>query len=328
MDARYGMTIPLEGLPLPEQRAWIAELAQLGYDDVWTAEATDLDGFTPLVLASQWAPSLGLGTAIIPASTRGPALLAQSVAALADVAPGRVVLGVGSSSNVIVQSWNGIAFERPLARTRDVVRFLRRALAGERVDEVFETFAVSGFRLARPPASPVPILVAALRPAMLRMGWAEGDGVILNWLSAADVARVRAELPGGGDAAAAGKQLVVRLFVVPSEDPAHARAVARRHIAAYLNVPVYAAFHRWLGRGEQLAGMWAAWDAGDRRGALAAIPDEVVDDLVVHGSAATCWEQVRSYVEAGVTAVTVAIVGSGADALAAARALGGPPSSR
>ena len=185
--ARYGMTIPLEGIPLPEQRAWIAELAELGYDDVWTAEATDLDAFVPLALASQWAPTLRLGTAIVPAFTRGPACIAQSAAALADAAPGRVVLGVGASSDVIVESWNGIAFDRPLARTRDVVRFLRGALTGAKVDEAYDTFTVSGFRLSRPPAQPIPVLVAALRPAMLRMGWAEADGVILNWLAATDV---------------------------------------------------------------------------------------------------------------------------------------------
>ena len=145
--ARYGMTIPLDGIPLAQQRDWIRELADLGYTDLWSAEAGASDGFTPLVLASQWAPEARLGCAIFPAYTRGPALLAMSAASLASAAPGRAVIGIGSSSNVIVEHWNGIPFEKPYQRVRDTVRFLRRALTGEKVSEDYETFSVKNFRL-------------------------------------------------------------------------------------------------------------------------------------------------------------------------------------
>src|SRR4029450_13075461 len=126
---RYGMTIPFDGLPLHAQRDRVVELADLGYTDVGSSEANGADAFTPLALASVWAPSLRLGTAIVPAFTRGPACMAQSVASLADAAPGRVAFGIGTSSNVIVEGWNGIPFESPYQRTKDMVRFLRAALA-------------------------------------------------------------------------------------------------------------------------------------------------------------------------------------------------------
>jgi alkanesulfonate monooxygenase SsuD/methylene tetrahydromethanopterin reductase-like flavin-dependent oxidoreductase (luciferase family) len=71
-----------------------------------------------------------LGTAIVPAYTRSPACFAQSVATLADAAPGRFAIGIGSSSNVIVQKWNGIPFDEPYKKVRDVVRFLNDALSG------------------------------------------------------------------------------------------------------------------------------------------------------------------------------------------------------
>jgi probable F420-dependent oxidoreductase len=310
----YGMTVPFDGVPLADHRDWYEELVALGYTDAWSSEADGTDAFTPLALAAAWAPQLRLGTAIVPAYTRGPALLAQSVAAMAEAAPGRFAVGVGTSSDVIVERWNGIRFERPYQRTRDVVRFLRQALTGDKVDATYDTFAVKGFRLGRPPAVVPPILVAALRPGMLRLAGREGDGAIINWLSADDVTTVVAEV-------GAGKEIVARIFVCPSEDADTVRMVGRRMIAAYLNVPVYAAFHDWLGRGPLLEGMWTAWKAGDRKAALAAIPDEVVDDLVLHGSPAAVRAHIQRYLDNGVTTPALAVIPLGLDLRQAVREL-------
>src|SRR5919108_5878010 len=97
----YGITIPFDGVPLPEQRELVAALPDLGYTEVWSSEAGGADAFTPLALASVWAPSLRLGTAIVPAYTRGPATLAEQVASMCQAAPGRFALGIGTSSDVI-----------------------------------------------------------------------------------------------------------------------------------------------------------------------------------------------------------------------------------
>ena len=149
--ATYGITIPFSDQPLSDQKELYRELVDIGYTDVWTAEVDGFDGFTPLVLAAAWAPELRVGVAIIPAFTRGPATLAGSIAALADAAPGRVVIGIGSSSNVIVEKWNDIPFEEPYKKTRDMARFLRVALTGEKVTETYDTFKVSGYRLSKVP---------------------------------------------------------------------------------------------------------------------------------------------------------------------------------
>ena len=132
---------------------------------------------------------------------------------------------------------------------------------------------------------------------MLRLAGREADGAIVNWLSAEDVRTVVPYVHEGGP----GKEIAARIFVCPSTDTDAVRAMARRRIAAYLNVPVYRAFHEWLGRGEQLQGMWDAWAAGDRAAALEAIPDEVVDDIVVHGSPERCRAHIQRYIDAGVT---------------------------
>ncbi|RZU76902.1 putative F420-dependent oxidoreductase [Micromonospora kangleipakensis] len=290
------MTVPLSGIPLADHAAVYAALDQAGFTDVWSSEVAGADAFTPLALAAAWQPGLRLGTAITPVFTRGPGLLAMTAAALAETAPGRFALGIGASSPVLVRDWNAVRFDEPFRRTRDVLRFLRAALRGETVDEVYDTFTVRRFTLERPPAVPPPVLLAALRPGMLRLAAAEADGVILNWLAADDVPRALAEL---GDRRP-GFEVVARIFVCPTEDAAHARALGRRLITGYLTVPAYAAFHRWLGREATLGPMWAAWAAGDRRGAAAAVPDEVVDALVLHGSPEHCAAQVRHYADAGV----------------------------
>jgi len=317
MTNRYGITVPFDA-PLNEQADLYKEFADLGYTDLWSSEADGTDGFTPLVLASQWAPTLRLGIAIIPAYTRGPALMAQHIASICEAAPGRFVMGIGSSSNVIVENWNGIPFEEPYRRTRDVARFLRRALTGEKVSEKYDGFEVNGFTLRRVPQEQPPILIAALRPGMLRLAGREGDGAIINWLSAEDVATVKPYVEEGG----AQKEIVARIFCCPNPDAEVVRAGAKRAIAAYLNVPVYADFHRWLGRSEDLEGMWTYWAAGDRKAALDAIPDRVVDELIVHGPPEQCREHIDRYHAMGVTTSAISIMPfGGIDPVEAARDL-------
>ena len=313
----YGMTIPFDGVPLHAQRDWIVELADLGYTDVWSSEANGADGFTPLVLASTWAPTLRLGSAIVPAFTRGPATLAQCVASLADAAPGRVAFGVGTSSNVIVERWNDIPFTEPYKKTRDTVRFLRTALTGAKVKEDYDTFSVNGFKLGLVPEEQPKILIAALREGMLRLAGREGDGAIVNWLGADDVRTVAPHVHQGG----ADKEVVARIFVAPTTDRDLVMNYGRFAIAAYLTVPVYAEFHRWLGRGEMLQPMWNHWAAGDRQAALAAIPEELVDTLIVHGTPEACREHIARYQENGVTTPALAILPFGLDQRQAIRDL-------
>lgn len=302
---RWGLTFPLDGIPLADQRRLVEALPDLGFTDLWSMETAGADAFTPLALASVWAPQLNLGTAIVPVHTRGPALLAMQAAALAEAAPGRFSLGLGASSPVIVNDWNAVPFDQPFQRSRDMVRFLKSALAGEKVDAAYETFAVRRFRLERVPAQTPPVLLAALRPGMLRLAAQEADGTILNWLSAEDVTTAVDEFARAGGA---GKTVAARIFTCPTTDADHARALGRRLIASYLTVPAYAAFHRWLGREDQLKPLWDAWAAGDRKGAAASVPDKVVDALIIHGAPEQVREQIRRYAANGVTVPVPAIL--------------------
>jgi probable F420-dependent oxidoreductase len=315
---RWGITLPLPGYPLAEQRDLVSSLADLGYTDAWSSELSGIDAFTPLVLASQWTDQVRFGTAIAAVYTRGPALLAMTAATLAELAPGRFVLGIGTSTPVVVEQWNGVGFEAPYQRSRDTLRFLRTALTGQKVTEQYETFTINGFRLERPPAIQPRLALAALRPGMVKLAASEADAAITNWLSPSDTRAVRA-------AAGPDCELIARIFVCPTTDTDLARTIGRRMLTAYLTVPAYAAFHKWLGRGDLLRPMQEKWAAGDRRGASAAIPDDVVDDLLIYGDMATCRERVDAYRGSGLDTPVIALVPPpGIDVAAAVRGLAPP----
>ena len=308
---RLGMTVPVAGETMAELPAVLDELAAAGYFDIWTSEVNATDAFAPLLMAAQRVPRLRLGTSIAGVFSRSPALMAMSALAVAELSDQPVYVGVGSSSQNMVEQWHGTAFVQPYQRVRDTVRFLRAAFAGERVTFRGDTFEVDGFRLGRVPPHPPRILVAALREGMLRMAGRESDGVVLNWLSPDDTARVVQYVLDGNPAA----DVVARLFVVTAADRETARGMARRMVTAYLNTGVYAEYQRWLGRGPALEAMWAAWQAGDRRGALAAVPDSVIDELFVIGTPAEIRSGVADYVRAGITIPVLAVLAPDRDSI-------------
>src|SRR5437773_5160123 len=154
MQKRWSLSVPLDGYTLAEHGDIAREAERLGYTDAWSFEVDGTDCFSPLAAVAA-ATQMRLGTAIANVYTRGPATLAQSAAGIAEMAPGRFHFGIGSGSQPIVEMWNGGHFEKPVKRVREMVQFLRSALAGERVAFEGETFSVDGFRLSRPPSHPI-----------------------------------------------------------------------------------------------------------------------------------------------------------------------------
>ncbi|MBI2767730.1 MAG: LLM class F420-dependent oxidoreductase [Chloroflexi bacterium] len=303
MTQRWGLTIPLSDRPLREQSALLVEAERLGYTDLWSSEVNATDGFTPLVQAAMVTTKARLGTAIVSSYTRGPLTLAMQAASLAELAPGRVVLGLGSASVPIVEWWNGIAFERPLSHVRDTAQLVRRVLDGENVTAKLPTVEVRRATYARPIEGRIPIYLAALRPNMLALAGQVADGVIINLLSPRDVPKVvkvvrDAAEQAGRDPAAI--EVVCRIFTCASPNREAALEVARRFLAGYLTVPTYTKFQQWLGRGKVLQPLFDAWAAGDRKKALAVLPPEVVDELVINGTPEHCRAKILEYCAAGV----------------------------
>lgn len=298
-EPRWGVNLPLPDRPLAAHRRTIEALPDLGFDQVWTGEGGGFDAFTPLTAAAAWQPRLSVGTGVVPVFTRGHGVLAQTAATLAELTEGEVLLGVGSSVPAHVTGLNGVPFGSPLARVRDTVRFLTRAFRGETIVEDFETFSATGYSLGFRPARPPKVIVGALRQKMMRLAYDEADGAILNLLGADDLPGVLAR----ADAPRPGKRTIVKLFVCPTEDRELARASGRGFLGWILNQKPYHAFHAELPRAPRLIASQERFLQGDRRGAAAAIPDDVVDELWISGSPERCREQIARFVLPGVTTV-------------------------
>ncbi len=288
MAQRWGLTLPLPGLTLAAHEGLVKQAEAAGYTDFWSGETNGPDGFTPLALSAAWTERARLGTGIVGVFQRGPALLAQEAAALASASDGRFVLGIGSSSDRIVEGWNGIPFERPLAKVRETLDFLDAALAGERT--------ASGFKLESAPAQPVPVVLAALRGKMLELAVERASGAFTNFLPLGGLPKVTAQLGGAPE----GFELLCRFFCLPGEREA-VEPLARFMFSSYITVPVYAAFYRWLGYGEQITPMIEAWESGDRQGAAAAAPWELIEEMFIFGTPAEMKERIDSFVAGGIT---------------------------
>ncbi len=245
---------------------------------------------------------------------------------LADASEGRFALGVGASSPVIVERWNGLAFDRPLTRVRETVGLLRAMLAGERTDFDGETIASHGYR--QPPTEhPVPIVLGALRERMLRLAGELGDGVALNLAPRASlpnlIATMREGIPTGSDYGLAGREVIARHQVLVTDDPERARETFRRKFTAYLGTGVYNRFLAWCGFEREARALAAAWRAGDREGTRAVLDAAMIDRIAVIGSAEHCRELLRETSSAGVdTHVLVPLTDDPAEARATQAALG------
>ena len=286
-----------------------------GYDAIWLAETNGPDSASlagALAVATERAT---IGTAIVPVYNRTPAVLAMTAATLAGLAPGRFVLGLGSSSHAIVEDWNGVPFEQPLERVRETVAIVREALAGRKTSFLGKTVRSRGLRLGTLPPEPVPIYLAALRERMLELAGEVGEGLIVNLFPVSAMPRILAAYRRG--AAGAGRdasrdEVVCRFQVAVTDDVPAARRLIRMVFTGYVAQPVYNAYFRWCGFEEEARAVAAAFARGDRAASAAAMTDAMIDRIAILGSAEQCREQIAEFVSAGVTTPVIAPIATDA----------------
>jgi 5,10-methylenetetrahydromethanopterin reductase len=302
MQSRWASTpgIALMGADVPSRViTWARAAERAGLGSAWIIE----DYFHPGAYALAGAAAavtdrLAIGLGVVNPYTRHPALLAMETAALAGIAPGRVVLGLGSSNRRWIESQMGIPFKTPLGGLRESVAIVRCLLAGERVSFRGEVFTVDDVELEWSPPGTVPVLLGVKGPKALRLAGEIADGVHCAVLASPEHVRRVRESAG---AARRGFTVVAYVIVGISPDGARARDAVKPLIARYLGL---------------LHGQSILLDAGlgpdhtrpfreaVERGAPAAqlVDDALIDTLAVAGTPEHCREQLARWARAGLDA--------------------------
>ena len=311
MDSRWtdSLGVALLGHGLPGRATeWARAAERAGLASLWVIEDYFHPGAYSLAAAAAAVTErIVIGLGVVNPYTRHPALVAMETAALAGIAPGRVVLGLGSSNRRWIEAQMAIPFKTPLAGLREGVEIVRRLLDGQRVTHAGEVFSVHDVALETPPAVRVPILLGVKGPRALALAAEIADGVHCSIMaSPAHVRRVRATTAAREDFT-----VIAYVPVAVADDGAQARASLRPLLARYLG-----ALH-----GQSIlvdAGLDAARTQPFRdaltagRPAAELVTDEIIDTLAIAGTPAECRAALARWVEAGLDAV-IAVVPAGAD---------------
>ena len=314
----------------PPGAAWrdtmrIARLAERqGYDCLTVGEAWGEDALTSLAQLAAATERIRVGSSIVPVFGRTPANLAMAALNLDLMSEGRFFLGLGASGRLVIEDFHGERFSKPLSRMREYIAFIRKAAAGERLDHDGEFFKTRRFRIRfAPHRARLPIYIASLTPASLRLTGEVADGWLPIFFAPGRMDALFADIAAGADAAGRSLSDVAvspQVSIYPTDDPDAARDRERPHIAFYIGGMgvFYHQYMRRIGFGEQADAVRAAYMARERDKAAALVTDEMVDAFTIIGDAAQCREQMQAYFDAGADEIRLVFNEPDADAYIAA----------
>ena len=277
----------------------------LGYESVYTTHIAARDSLVVLAAYSTRTERIKLGTGVLPIYSRTPVATAQAAATIDELSGGRMVLGLGVAHQVTVENWFGSTIGKPVAEMREYVGAVRAMFRGEDPNADAERFPTRFRFMGYEPRPDLPVYVAALSPAMLRLAGAIGDGVML-WLCNPDYIRdvVVPEVTKGRERAGKsleGFDIVAAVPAAVTEDADSARASLRGELIPYFSLPFYRAMIERSGYGDEIGAFDDAMGRGDTETAAAAISDRFLEQLAAVGSATDAEASVRRYIDAGAT---------------------------
>ena len=280
----------------------------LGYESAYVSHIAGRESLTVLTAYAHVTERIRLGTGVVPIYTRTPATMAQTAATIDEISGGRLNLGLGVSHRPVVEGWHGQTIDSPVAEMREYVSIVRAILSGED-PPAGEKWRTSFRLVGLDPRPDLPIYIAALSPAMLRLAGELGQGVLL-WLCVPDYIRsvVIPEVTAGRERAGLpleGFQIVPAVPSGVTDDPEAAYAGLRRELLTYFGLPFYRAMIERSGFGEEIAAFDAAAAEGDVERMQAAISQRFLDELSGIGDESTVRAGVERYRAAGATSPSV-----------------------
>ncbi|MBO4252495.1 LLM class flavin-dependent oxidoreductase [Streptomyces griseorubiginosus] len=306
-----------------EQADFVVEAEKLGLDVCWVAEAWGSDAPSALGYYAALTDRMLLGSGVLQLGTRTPVAVAQIAITLANLSGGRFLLGLGASGPQVIEGLHGVPFARPLARMRETVEIVRRVFDGGRLSYQGSQFSIPlpggdavPMRLSTRPEHPVPVHLAALSPAMLRLTGEVADG----WLGTSFVPEGAAgayfaHLDEG--LARAGRNRAdldvcqgAEVAFAPDEAALGALTARRKKELAFslggmgsASTNFYNAAYSRQGWAEVAAEVRERWQAGDRDGAAGLVTDEMVLATTLIGTEPMVRRRLRVWRDAGVTTV-------------------------
>ena len=294
----------------------------LGFDTAWTAEAYGNDAVTSATWLLAHTTKLKVGTAIMQMPARTPAMAAMTAMSLDHLSGGRFILGLGPSGPQVVEGWHGLPYGKPLTRTREYIEIIRKIMAREAPLEHHGThydIPVTGAGttgLGKPLKSilhgdpTLPIYTASISPNGLRCAGEVADGVFPLWMNPERFEILGDPLAEGFAKAGGGKGLddfaiCAGVTVLLGDDVEKARMPAKMNLALYIggmgarDKNFYNDYAKRLGYEEAAVQIQDAFLSGDRGAAVAAVPDELVDELSLIGPAERIRDRLGAWKEAG-----------------------------
>jgi alkanesulfonate monooxygenase SsuD/methylene tetrahydromethanopterin reductase-like flavin-dependent oxidoreductase (luciferase family) len=278
----------------------------------WFPEITFADSFGPATAAALRTQHIGIGTGVVGVWSRSAVTMALQAATLQQLSNGRLLLGLGVQARGYVEAWHGQRYQKPVAAMRDFITILRRAFAGGLVTHDGEVFSVRNFHLDMELLSPPRIVIAANGPKMIELAGEIADGM-LGWFQSLEYVRdvTMPALRRGAERSGRsldGFEATVGFPAVVTEDDSGielAKGQAMMYATALDSAPAYLESARAAGFGEVAEAIGERVRAGDLRGAVALVPDEMATSLLMAGSADRVRGRIAAYREAGLSAVHV-----------------------
>lgn len=271
-------------------------------DSIWVPESWGRESFATLGAVSQVTKRVRLGTSIVSIFARTPATVAMGAATLDMLSGNRAAIGLGASTEAIVEGWHGVGFERPLARMREYVECLRLMASGEKASYAGRFFNVKNFKLLNAPArKDVPIFLAAVNKKMVSLACELADGILLYMRPVHELKEAAARIKR----ATAGRKFEIALSLicaVSDSEPEKARERAAKTLAFYVAVgKYYNLFLAENGFEKEVKRITAEYQRNGGDAAARQVPAKMLDSLAVCGTREECKKALMRFTEAGVT---------------------------